>query len=127
MAPSITTTYLVNGSKCFSARVDIVGDGTGELTGATVIDVANLTGTPSKFKIKKIVWHFNAFSAQLLWDADADVQAYELNASVDGHVDFMKTGAPLVNNAGTGVTGKLLLTTTSLASTKGSILIEGYH
>jgi hypothetical protein len=127
MANSITTTYPLNGTRNFVARVDIVCDTAAEFTAADIIDVANLTGTPATFKIKSIEWQFSNFYAKLLWDATADVQAVALN-QYEGDIDFFKQGAPLINNAGAGVTGKLQITTTGVATTSsGTIFIKGYH
>jgi hypothetical protein len=128
VANSVTTTYPLNGSRNFTAKIDIVGDGTGEATAVDVIDVANLTGTPTKFKIKRITWQFNEFNAKLYWDASTDVLATALN-QYEGDIDFFDSaGVPLINNAGSGVTGKLQLTTVGLGSgDAGTIYIHGYH
>ena len=128
MANAITTTYLVNGSKLFTAKIDIVGDASGEETVAELIDVADLTGTPDTFKIRAIQWALEGFSAELLWEATTDVHAYSLPSGSDG-VRFSDTGAHLVNDAGVGITGKLLMATTDLAfaGSRGTIIIEGQH
>lgn len=127
MANTLTITYPVKGSKLFSARIDIVGDGSGEISATTLIDPAtDLPGAPSKIKIRAIQWDLVGFDAELLWDATTDVHAFELPQGINGGIRFADTGAHLINNAGTGVTGKLLITTSGLSATgKGSILIEG--
>ena len=127
MANSITTTYPINGSRIFVARIDIICDTAAEFASADVIDVANLTGLPAKFKIKSITWQLTDFYAKLMWDATADVQAVALN-QYEGEIDFFETGAPLLNNAGAGVTGKLQLITKGVTTTSaGTIIINGYH
>lgn len=128
MANSITVTYLINGSRYFTAKVDFVCDSTAELSAVDVIDPSALTGKPTKFKIRNISWQLSDFFVKLLWDATSDVPALTLN-QYEGDIDFFEeTGAPLVNNAGSGVTGKLQLTTKGLASTSGgTIIIRGYH
>ena len=128
MANAITTTYQVNGSCLFTAKVDIIGDGSGEAAAVKIIDHTALTGSPSTFKIRAIQWATDGtFTSQLLWDATTDVHAFEIGFP-NGGIRFSDTGAHLVNNAGTGVTGDLLLTTTGLANgSKGSIFIEGQH
>lgn len=127
MANTLTITYPVKGSKLFSARIDIVGDGSGEISATTLIDPAtDLPGAPSKIKIRAIQWDLVGFDAELLWDATTDVHAFELPRGINGGIRFADTGAHLINNAGTGVTGKLLITTSGLTATgKGTILIEG--
>lgn len=128
MASSVATKYFLNGSRDFVIKIDITGDTDSELSKTKIIDVADLTGLPSKFKIRNIAWQFSEFSATLYWDATTDVQAFSLN-QYEGDTDFYEScGAPLVNNAGTGVTGNLLISTNGLgANDTGSIIIRGYH
>lgn len=127
MANTLTITYPLKGSKLFTARIDIVGDGSGEISATTLIDpAADLPGAPTKFKIRAIQWDLVGFDAELLWDATTDVHAFELPQGISGGHRFTDTGTHLINNAGSGVTGKLLITTAGLGSTgKGSIFIEG--
>lgn len=128
MANTITATYQVNGSNKFTAKIDIVGDGSGQETAAAIITCAALTGTPATFKIRAIQWDLVGFSAELLWDATTDVHAFSLPQDVPGGIRFSDTGAHLVNNAGTGITGTLNLATTGLnAAGRGTIIIEGQH
>lgn len=125
MANSITITTLLNGSKLGSYRIDIVGDGSGDETAAVLLDPTNMTGKPTKFKIRAIQWDLVGFDGQLKWDADTDVHAFEMPGGVSGGHRFADTGAHLTNTGGTGVTGKLLLATSGLGATgKGSIFIE---
>jgi hypothetical protein len=128
MAATITTTLQLNGSKLFTAKIDILGDAAGDTAGVTIIDPANLTGVPATFKIRAIQWDLDGtFTCQLLWDATTDVHAYELGLA-SGAKRFSDTGAHLVNNGGAGVTGKLLLTTLGLTTGgKGTIIVEGQH
>ena len=138
MATIITTTFSVNGSRNFVAIIQI--DGTtaaGEVSAAAVIDPkaaigsvqasVGMAGLPDKFKIKGIDWSLTGFAAELLWDATTPVLAAAL-AQYGNTLEFFDDGAPLVNNAGTGVTGKMLLTTKGLAAGMwGQIVISGYH
>ena len=128
MANAITTTYQLNGSKLFTAKIDIVGDASGEETAAELIDVADLTGVPGTFKIRAIQWALEGFSAELLWDATTDVHAFSLPSGSDG-LRFSDTGAHLVNTKASGYTGKLMMKTNGLATalSRGTIIIEGQH
>lgn len=128
MAATITTRYPVNGSRDFIAIIQIIGDAAGDVTGSTVIDVASLTGKPSKFKIKSINYNLVGFAAVLNWDATSPVQAVAL-PQYDNFTDFFNdSGIPLDNNGGSGVTGKLLISTSGLAAkTWGTIIIKGIH
>lgn len=127
-ASTVSTKYLINGSRDFTIKIDFTGNDGGDLSATKIIDVANLTGTPTKFKIRNISWQFAEFTATLLWDATTDVQAFTLN-QYEGDIDFFEsTGVPLVNDAGAGVTGNLLVTTKNLgAGDTGTIIIRGYH
>lgn len=126
-ASTVSTKYLINGSRDFVIKVDVVG-GDAEFTAEKIIDVADLTGAPTKFKIRNISWQFAEFTATLLWDATTDKQAFVLN-QYEGDIDFFEsTGVPIVNDAGTGVSGNLLMTTKGLAAgDTGTIIIRGYH
>lgn len=128
MASSVATTYLLNGSRDFVIKIDITGDTDSELSSSKIIDVADLTGAPSSFKIRNISWQFADFTATLYWDATTDAQAFTLN-QYEGDIDFYEScGVPLVNNAGTGKTGNLLISTHGLSTNDtGSIIIRGYH
>lgn len=82
-------------------------DGTGE-SAVLKVDVSELAGAPTRVKIMKA--HFATFGMAVIlrWDATTDVTALVLQGA--GSLDFTNVGG-LPNNAGTGVTGDLLLTT----------------
>ena len=127
MANVISTTYAINGSRNFRARIEITGDGSGDESNTVVIDVANLTGTPSKFKIKSVNWDLHGFGGALKWAANTPILALALPTYGD-EMDFFESGAPLINNAGAGITGNLTLDTFGLDATgRGTIIINGYH
>jgi hypothetical protein len=117
----------MNGSRNMVAVIEITGDGSGDESGTKVIDITALTGSPATFKIKSVNWDLDGFSASLKWDATVPILALALPTYGD-EMDFFEMGAPLVNNAGAGVTGSLLLDTVGLgASGRGTIVINGYH
>jgi hypothetical protein len=137
MAATLLTTFPINGTRNFVARIDITGDSAGDVTATPIIDPlaaisgvqasVGLTGLPTNLKIKSINYNLAGFKAALLWDADTDVLACALS-EYDGEIDFFEMGAPLLNNAGTGKTGKLLLSTSGIAAGDyGTIIIKGYH
>lgn len=125
---SVSTRYLINGSRDFVIKIDVTGADGGDLSTTKIIDVADMTGAPSSFKIRNISWQFAEFTATLLWDATTDKQAFTLN-QYEGDIDFFEsTGVPLVNDAGAGKNGNLLITTKDLgAGDTGTIIIRGYH
>lgn len=127
MANTVTLRKALDSSRYFSTTIDIVGDGSGEESDTLVIDSSALFGGPSDFKIRAIQWSLDGFSAELLWDATTNVHAFTLPSGSDG-IRFADTGAHLLNNAGTGKTGDLLITTIGLADgLSGTIIIEGQH
>lgn len=128
MASSVATRYPINGSRDFTAIVQIVGDTTSDFTNTVIIDPANLTGTPSTFKIKSVNYILTGFTAVLRWDATTPTQALALS-QYDNFTDpFTDSGVPIDNDAGTGITGKLTITTSGLSANMwGTIIIKGYH
>ena len=103
MANTLTISFPMKGTKLFTARIDIVGDGSGEISATTLIDPSvDIPGAPAKFKIRAIQWDLVGFDAELLWDATTDVHAFELPQGINGGIRFSDTGAHLINNAGTG-------------------------
>lgn len=127
MANTQTTTFPINESYYFTAKVKIVGDGSGEITAGVIIDPANLTGVPAKFDIEAIDFELNGFTANLFWDASTPVLACAL-PNYDGFINFKQSGQALHNDAGAGITGKLTITTKGLLTGyAGTILIKGYH
>ncbi len=127
MANTQITTFPINEPYYFTAKVKIVGDGSGEITAGVIIDPANLTGVPAKFDIETIDFELNGFTANLFWDATTPVLACAL-PNYDGFINFKQSGQALHNDAGTGITGKLTVTTKGLLTgLAGTILIKGYH
>jgi hypothetical protein len=127
MANLVTQRTLLDGSRLSTVQIDITGDGSGEETATQIIDASALEGAPATFKIRAIQWSLSGASVQLLWDATTNVHAFTLPAGSDG-LRFSDTGAHLNNNAGTGITGDLLMTTTGLvAGSNGTIIFELQH
>ena len=73
------------------------------------VDVSALSGAPTEVRLTKVSYCVNGMVATLLWDATADVTLMDLAGY--GHFCF-EDFAGIPNNAGAGVTGDILLTTT---------------
>jgi hypothetical protein len=126
MANTITVTERLDGTRKFVIEVQIVGDGSGQETATSIIDVSGMSPPANAVAIQKVYASLDGFSARLLWDATSDVDACILPEGESG-IDFMAIGGPLLNTSGAGKTGDLLLATTGLGATgKGQIRIEGY-
>ena len=129
MANAVTVQTLVDGPRNVILKVEGVLD-TSNASAVELIDPATLSAIdlhgqlPTKLRIDKIVYDVSSpLNAVLLWDATTDVEIIKLSGY--GEFDASKFGG-LVNNAGSGITGKILLTTTGYASgtVRLSLLLE---
>lgn len=94
-------------------------------TAATKFDAStfkNAGQAPNMLAIKKLSWSITGSGAiSILFDATSDVSALTLTG--EGKLDL--SSAPISNNAGAGVTGDILFTTSGFTSGTGySVLIE---
>lgn len=112
MADAVSSQTIVDGARNVVMKFTNLSDGTGE-SGVTKVDVSALSGAPSAVRIDRIHYNVNGMVLTLLWDATTDVRIVELAG--EGVFDFRDFGG-LPNNAGSGVTGDILFTTTGHAS-----------
>jgi hypothetical protein len=121
MADAVTTQTLVDGTKNLVVKLTNLSDGTGEAA-VLKIDVSTYAGTPSRVRIKRIHYSVAGMVVTLLWDATTDVRILDLQG--DGTFDCCEFGG-LWNNAGTGITGDINLTTTGhTANDSYSLILE---
>jgi hypothetical protein len=113
MANAIAKQLVLNGTRNYIVRVTITGDGSGEETATRLNVTSGDLGTACK--LMAVQASFTGFSGTLLWDASTDVKATQIVAEKDVHLKWWKSGG-LVNNAGTGVTGDILITTVGLGT-----------
>lgn len=112
MADAVTSQTLFDSAKNVVMKFTNLSDGNGE-SAVTKVDVSALSPAATKVSIQEIWYHTGGMVVTLLWDADTDVTI--LNLQGDGYMDFRRFGG-LSNNAGTGVTGDILVTTTGHTS-----------
>ena len=125
MANVITEQVIVDGPKNTIVKFFIVGDGSGEETNLVLYDASAYSTGSTNNRLRKISYNLNGFDAVLYWDATANVPIISLDQDLQEEVDFFKYGASLINNAGAGKTGDILLTTTGLgAGDKGYIILH---
>lgn len=123
MVNSIEKQTIVNGPKNLVVKAHIDGDGSGEETDTILINVSDYAAT--EVSIIGIHTTLSGFTADLIWDATANVACinipdYEYNLNGD-----IKHFGGLPNNAGAGKTGDILITTIGLgASEHGTIILE---
>ena len=114
MADAVTTQTIIDGERNCVMKFTNVSDGTGESAVAKV-DVSalasNSAGTAcSEVRVMRISHAIVGMSVQLFLDATSNVLLMELAESSNGHMDFRDFGG-LPNNAGSGKTGDILITT----------------
>lgn len=112
MADATTVQTLVDGPRHTVMKFTNLSDGTGE-SAVLKVDVSALSGAPSSVKINKVHYTVQGMVLTMLWDATTDVRILDLSG--DGCFDFTGFGG-LQNNAGTGVTGDILFTTSGHSS-----------
>ena len=128
MADAVTTQTIIDGERNCVMKFTNVSDGTGESAVAKV-DVSalasNSAGTAcSEVRVMRISHAIVGMSVQLFLDATSNVLLMELAESSNGHMDFKDFGG-LPNNAGSGKTGDILITTKGHSSGDTySIVIE---
>lgn len=121
MADAVSSQTIIDGARNAVMKFTNLSDGTGE-SAVLKVDVSALSGAPSKVTIQRIHYCVNGMVATLLWDATTDARIVELAG--DGTLDFTSFGG-LPNNAGAGVTGDILLTTTGASlGDSYSIILE---
>lgn len=89
--------------------------GTGSDSTALIVDVSALSPPCSRVRLDKITYDVGGASTSsvtLLWDATADVTMLTVTPGSGQTMCFKKIGG-LPNNAGTGITGDVLLTSTA--------------
>lgn len=118
----LTSTVLFSGSLWYIVKCDIVGDGTGDLTNSRVnVTTGDMGKNNSLYELHG---ELTGFSAKLLFDATTKVYATQLPSDVDIHQKFSRQGA-IPNNAGTGKTGDILITTNGLMNgASGSFVLK---
>lgn len=122
MAATLTTQTLQDGERNAVIHGVITGDGLGELTDGLLVDVSGLSGAPSTVKIAKIkCTSTSAISTVLEWDATANVAVFVVPENADIDIDYRDVGG-LQNNAGAGITGDIVATTTGEAAGEYAII-----
>ena len=119
MADAVASQTILDGERLFIGKFTNISDGTGE-TGALKIDVSTLNRNASGnacngVKINKIYATTFGMEVRILWDASTDVLAWMLPTNSNYLMDLSSFGG-IPNNAGTGVTGDVLFTTTNAAA-----------
>jgi hypothetical protein len=123
MAATATQQILHNGSRNLVLKYTIGGT-TGDTTAGVLVDASAL-GVDSNIRLVGVESSLTGFSCNLLWDATANVSLVELPSDENYSADFSSFGG-IDNNAGSGVTGDVLFTTTGYTASGdgGSIVLK---
>ena len=113
MANSLTTQIIVNGARNAVVRVVGIID-TSDIAATTIVDPASYVPVPTEFRVDRVQYQVeDGISVRLDWDASTDVY---LGTFVDaGDADYRRFGG-ITNNASTGKTGKIELSTEGWAA-----------
>ena len=125
MADAVTSQTIGDepSAKRILVKLTNISDGTGE-SSVKKVDVSALAKSRtdescSRVSIEEIYYDIFGMRVDLLWNASSNVVCKVLGAngasSSQGYMDFRDFGG-LTNNAGSGVNGDLLLTTTGHTS-----------
>lgn len=118
MAHVITTQVFADGPKNKVIKVNIKGASATatELVDAVIYDSSAYVGDTQSNKLMRVEFCLNGFSAELDWDATANVPLVSLDQDVSEDKSYESFGG-IINNGAAGRTGDILITTTGLAST----------
>ena len=122
MANTITKQTLLDGSKTLRVKVNIEGTGDGDIDSEVIINASEYDPPYTDCKITNIESFLNGFTAKLEWAADSPVMIMQLPQGDSRYSDH----SGLLNNAGAGKTGDILLSTADLEgfpNDKGTIII----
>lgn len=123
MANTVEVQTILDGKTALVVRVHLEGDGTGDETDTVIVDASSYTPAFTDFSIMGISSNLVGFSAELEFDATANVHAFTC-PDYNQDQNFRNFGG-IPNNAGAGKTGDLVITTTGLgAGDTGHIILE---
>ena len=113
MANVISTQILEDGERNATVKITGVLDASNASV-TTIVDPASYSPVPTQFRIDQIDYAMSgALQIRLFWDATADVDILPIAGR--GTMNFKSFGG-LLNNAGSGKTGKIQLSTNGWTS-----------
>jgi hypothetical protein len=113
MANVISTQILEDGERNATVKITGVLD-TSNASATTIVDPASYSPVPTQFRIDQIDYAMSgALQVRLFWDATTDVDILPIAGR--GTMNFKSFGG-LLNNAGSGKTGKIQLSTNGWTS-----------
>ncbi len=117
------TTQQYDGARNYQVKLVDDSDGTG-LSAQVVVDVSTLTPDPGvHLKIKRIKYAIYAMRVKLQWDASSPVNIAVLGPGEDILDLANEYAGGWPNNASTGITGDVLLTTMDQVAGSGFTIV----
>lgn len=115
---------LVNGPRHFVVKLDIQGDGSGEITDELLVEVGSLDCT--EVRLDGIKGHVDGFDVNLEWDGTTKAPLFKIPNALHSYIDlnWAKTSG-LINPKVANFTGDVVFTTTGLES--GEIASLEFH
>jgi len=119
MADAVTSQKLIDDDRILVYKFTNISDGSGEASVQKIdvsgLDTNSLGETCARITLTQLWYDIGGLRVALEWDATSNVVCAILGGSaaagvVSGHFDFQKFGG-VANNAGSGITGDLDLTT----------------
>jgi hypothetical protein len=114
MANTVEVQTINDGPKNLVIHLHIDGDGTGDLSNVNIIDISALNVPCAKLRLVRLQAEFIGVSAELKWDATTPIH-FMVIPDYDVNMDLEYCGG-IPNNAGVGVTGDVLISTTGLGA-----------
>jgi len=122
MAATATQQIIANGPRNLVLKYTIAGT-TGDTTAGVLVDVSALDSTiGASLKLMTAQAVCTGFSCALAWDATTNIDLIYFPSDADVTQDFSRFGG-IPNNAGTGVTGDVVFTTTGYTASGDGGLI----
>jgi hypothetical protein len=110
----IETQVLEDGDRNTVIKWILIGDNkTGDEVNTIVFDASEYKTASLSNKVYEITYTTDGVSARLDWDATANILLYSLPGNHSGSFRH-KTDNSIINDAGAGVTGDILITTNNM-------------
>ena len=128
MADAVTSTTITDDDRKAVIQLTNTSDGTGE-SAVTKVDVSALTARSTDgtactgCKLAKVSYTTFGMSVKLLWNADTNTIALDLNSGDSKQLDFTEFGGLQNTAASSGKTGDIKLTTTGHASGDSYVIV----
>ena len=115
MANIVAIQELVNGPRHLVLKLDVEGDGSGEFTDSTLVDVSTYDCT--EVRLDGIKGHVDGFDINLEWDGTTKSPLFMIPNAIHSYIDlnWAKTSG-LINPKVANYTGDVVMSSTGLES-----------